>query len=117
MNSARSLRIESPEQSMNRTSPTRFPRCQSRPEIGIPFRSGREPIDQRAQIEARAAGNHRQMPALRNLVQNRTRHASIMACREYLIGVQCVYQVMPISAPLAQRGLCRSDVEVSKDLD
>ncbi len=117
MNAPGGNRIESPQQTVQRTRASSLTRSQANPQILVAARAGRQPFNQSAQVEPRAPGYHRNMPARCNLVQNRTPDTRIIARREYLIRVERVYQMVGDSAALALRRFGRPDIEVTKDLN
>ena len=117
MNALRGDGIESPQQTVERARFPRFPFAEMRAKILIAARPGRESVNERAQVKTRAAGDHRDASSRRDLVQNRTSHAGIIARREYFVGAERIYQVVRNATPLVFGRFGRSNVEVPKDLN
>jgi len=88
---------------MDGTRPYLFPRRQSGPQDVVALRPRRQTIQKRPQVKTRSPHHHRKFSPLYDVVQNLPSASREIACRENLVGIRDVNQVVRYTAAVVFR--------------
>lgn len=102
---------------MDGTRPCLFPRRQSGSQCVVALRPRRQTIQQRPQIKTSPPHHYRKFSPLCDVVQNRPAASCEIACRENLVGIRNVNQMVRNTAAVVFRQFSGPNIEEAIDLN
>ena len=116
MNAPGRFRIEAAQQPMKGTGFSALACGQAVAQCLISLGTGKQAIDQSAQIKTCTASHHGQTPARGNFIQYATPQARILARREHLVRVKNINQMVGDTPACFERQLGRAGIEIPVNL-